>query len=388
MATDGRQVVVDRIKAGYPRFRCSVKRLKSCGNATRARGLRAIQEEQRRRVAFLLYAVRSGKVEAPKSVQAAIRAVCRRQRSPETSWVIDRVLAALATSVRRGTREERTGAASCITHLAKVCTRPLTQDCPTLRYGDPDTLDSLKATLCDAKSDDLPEVQRALLKAFLVFRFGGDELFPVFVRLLVSGEGDVRKAAILAIRELGIDLAAGAVKEFADLLTDPIKSVRVAACEALQWLKADAVPAVPALVDFLHGTAESDLRVLAARALVAIDPKGRALSKIKSPVKRESLIEAFSRLGEPGRQLRRLLPPRWVKDDAAHPAEWMSVPEIAEKEKTGIPESTLRRRIADSTIRPHDERGTGKGHEYLVTEADLETWKQAHQSVPKNASVK
>jgi hypothetical protein len=358
------------------------------GNVAKARDWAFIKAEEGRRIAQLIRAIETGAVRAPASVLSALRemASCKPRSGQDEdakagipkvracpSLAIGLILDRLADFVHQSGREERIGAASCIAYLAEAFRTPLVPDCPKLDYCSPKAGALLKAVLSDPSSGETPEVQRDLLKALPVFRFGGNELFPVLVQLLRSQEAEVRKSAVFAIREFGVDLAAGEVLEFAKLLKDPMETVRRAACEILKWLRADAVPAVPAIVDFLHDSGESDQCILAVEALLAVDPKGKALSKVKNQANRDAIILALSRIGESGRLLRQQLPRRWEKDDVEHPGKWMSIPEIATA--IGMPKTTLRHKIGVK-IHPHDKDGKGKGTKYLVTETDLKAWKQ------------
>jgi hypothetical protein len=351
------------------------------GNVARAKRKRFALESTYSRTANLIDAIKSKKVRAPQSVLAALNkilplqpedtdegeeGVSKRRKRIVPEGAVNADVDLLVHFLLKGDKDERIGAASCIAHIAEIYTAP--------PFNSNKMKASLRACLSGAISDDLHEVQRDLFKAFPHLHFGDSELLPVFVKLLSAQHDEVQEAAAVAIRSLGVDLAWTAWAELAQML-DRTPRVAVAACETLAWLGMEATRAVPALVDCIHNAkAHQEVRIAATRALTAIDSKGKALSKIKSQAKRGSLIKILSCLGEDGRQLRRLLPRRWAKDDDSDEAKWMSLPEIAKKTETS--ETTLRRKINESKISTHDKRGTGKSTRYLVTEADLEAWKR------------
>jgi hypothetical protein len=151
----------------------------------RARQLALATEWSSARKAQLVNAIESGEVLAPESVLAALKKIVppERKRLPRASGAIESDLDILAEFVHGGTKEERIGAASCIAYVAKVFRAPPTPHSPNLlRYSSPQTVGLLKAALDNSDSETIPEVQRDLLKAFPVLRFGGDELLPVFVK--------------------------------------------------------------------------------------------------------------------------------------------------------------------------------------------------------------
>ena len=361
------------------------------GRRAREQRDKSVTSWRRSRIAGLVDAISSGAVKAPESVLKALREALipkpqdsarddtggqpeqKKPASPTASVESD--IDVLAQSFKNGSREEQIGAAACIAYAIKALSiSPGPDFHPTRLYLSNETPALLRGALTAADSDAIPEVQRDLLKAFPVLKFGGNELLPVFKRLLRAQHADVQIAVITAIRALGIDQAAGIVKELINLLADSVQSVQIAICETLAWLGTDAAQAISTLLDHVRDDGKPDVRLAAARALTVIDRNGIALSKIKNQDKRESLITALALLGKDGRQLRQLLPALWAKDDASFPARWMSIPKIAEA--TGLGETTLRREINKKVIRPHDKKGEGKGTRYLVTDADLEAWKQ------------
>jgi HEAT repeat protein len=330
------------------------------------------QREIKRRADSLVRSIKSGKIEASPAIIKALKEVA----VPSPSQTECDVLAPLLLT---GDRDERIQAASCLAHVARIV-EPQPESVFRLSrewwqtYSKDDTATTIKDGLTKAVSDKILEIQRDLLKAFPVLRFGGAELLPVFVKLLSAEQEEVRRAAVLAIGVMGIDLAATVVGDIEVLLSDPVTTVRSAVCELLTFLGHDAVRAVPALVDRIEVDDFADVRRLAVRAIVAIDSDGAALSKIKNQAKRGTIIEALTHLGADGRQLRHRLPVLWAEEDARDPGLWMSIPEIAEKIVCDV--RTLRRRIRDNTVRPHDKRGEGRATKYLVTNEDLDHWKQ------------
>lgn len=360
------------------------------GNVARARKRALLLQWQHSRTESLVHAIVAGTLRAPQSVLAALKGLLpaeqvdtasnsdddqdgpKRRRHVPTPELTESDLDVLSRFLCRGNREERIGAACCIVRFAETFRMPPGFAYLSLPfYAEPHN--SLTAGLEGAVRDDIPEVQRDLLKVFPHLQFGGDELLPTFVELLSSAQEEVQEVAAIAIRSLGIDRAQTARHELARMLDRPPR-VAIAACETLASFGRDAALAVPPLVDCIHDTKISkETRIAATMALTTIDPEGKALSAIKNKAKRNAIIEALSHIAENGRRLRRLLPLRWAKHDKDHPAKWLSIPQIAKK--IACSESTLRRSISRGRICPHEKRGTGKSTQYLVTREDVKRWR-------------
>ena len=219
---------------------------------------------------------------------------------------------------------------------------------------------------------------RNLVNAFPVLRFGGDELLPDFVRLLSAEQGDVRKAAVEAIRHLSPDRASGAVSDIARLLADPMKDVRLAAYKTLGWLGPDAMEAVPALLDHVRGDNEPGVRLAAAGALAEIDPNGTELLKVSDRAIRDALIERLRQLNEVGRELRRLLPLLWIEADrrtAERPIRRMKPIEIART--LDCDSKTVGRMVKKKELHILGREGQRRGLVYLLTDEELDRVKAA-----------
>ena len=293
------------------------------------------------------------------------------KESPNPSSAAEPVVNLLARFVRDGTREERIGAAYCIAHFVNTPLRDYMVPPLSTPRRFPHSLQVLPRRF----PDNIPEVQRDLLKAVSRFQLDGDELISMLVTLLSVPQDEVQEAAVAAISTLGVNRAWTLRTELVTLLDAPPR-VAIPACDTLAWLGPESVCAVPKLVNcILNAHTDRQVRIAATRALVAIDPRGKALSEIRNRAERDTIIAALSHLDQVGRQLRQLLPRRWAKVNKTDPGEWMSLPQIAER--INCPERTLRRRIQDRTLCPRDKRGAGKATEYLITRDDLKRWRIA-----------
>jgi len=253
----------------------------------------------RRRAKQLLKSIDSGKVDVPTRVRSALNDVA-------CGAIAETDFDALARLVRDGNRQERIGAACCIANLAKDA-MPLPGFPDDTMFCTGDTTDLLKTGLVKAISSKEHEVQRDLLKAFPRLRFGGDEIFPLLVKLLSATYEEVQEAAAIALRCLGIDKSSSAWEPLAKMLQG-VPAVAVAACGTLAWLGSDALLAVPALVDCIcDPRITQKVQIAAAKALAAIDPEGVCLLKTTDQARRNAVIETLRHAQEAGRSLRRLL---------------------------------------------------------------------------------
>ena len=105
-------------------------------------------------------------------------------------------------------------------------------------------------------------------------------------------------------------MAGGAVAELIDALADD-PQVRREAIEVLRWLGSEAGPSVPLLVNL--ALKDTD-RVLAARAILRIDPTGVGTAEaVKDEASRKSLISLLRSLGIEARRFRVDLESQWAR---------------------------------------------------------------------------
>jgi hypothetical protein len=365
------------------------------GQRAREQRDKSVASWRRGRIAGLVDAISSGVVKAPQSVLKALEEALfpkpqdsahdkmggqpeqEKPASPTASAGSD--IDVLAQFFKSGSWEERIGAASCIAYSVKTFSASPGPDFRPVRlYLKDETPALLRGALTAASSDEIPEVQRDLLNAFTILKFGGDELFPVFRRLFSAPHAEVRVAAIFAIRTFGIDRAAGTIKDFIGLLADPMKDVRLAVCDTLVWLGPDAVQAIPALLDRVRADREPDVELAAARALTVIDPSGMELLKVSDRATRDALIEGLRQLDKVGRTLRRLLLPLWIEADrraAEKPVRRMKPIEIAHT--LDCDSKTVRRMIERKELHILGQEGQKRSLVYLVTDEEVERIKAA-----------
>ncbi len=357
------------------------------GAVDRARVL----EYRATRTTRLVNAIRAGQIKAPPPVLDALVKILppepedagsdedeeddvprRRRRRTRVDANAESDLDVLARFLRNGIRDERLAAASCIAYAASILRRPSGPcDSFLLLYSNRETVAELKAGFDAAISEEIPEIQRDLLKAFPVIRLGGDELLPDFVKLLSAPQAEVQQAAVDAMRDLSSDRVSGAVKDIVVLLKTPVPSVRSSACVTLEWLGPDAVQAVPSLVDYVRDASELD-RLVATRALVVIDPNGMELLKVSDRASRDALIESLRQIDEGGRDLRRLLPALWTEADrraAETPVRRMKPIEIARI--LDCDSKTVGRLVKKKELHILGREGQKRSLVYLVTDEEL-----------------
>jgi hypothetical protein len=134
---------------------------------------------------------------------------------------------------------------------------------------------------------------------------------------------ETRRAAIRAWKEMGIDLASGAVGDLIKALEDEEAAVRLEALSALAWLGPEAEAAVPPLLEKMTADPDESIRDAATRALLKIDEEGRRtlpyLEATRGELKREGLLKSLRRIGPEARSLRVRLQAAWGEGRGLNP---------------------------------------------------------------------
>jgi HEAT repeat protein len=185
-----------------------------------------------------------------------------------------------------------------------------------LRLGHPPTTATITALQRVAEGSDTEASLAARDCLLACCRQGIPLAATVLPQAMQDPRPETRVAAIRAWREMGIDLASGAVGDLIKALEDEEAAVRLEAVSTLAWLGPEAEAAVPPLLEKMTAGPDESARDAATRALLAIDhPEHRLilthLEAIRGEIKREELLNALRKIGPEARSLRVRLQTSW-----------------------------------------------------------------------------
>jgi hypothetical protein len=184
-----------------------------------------------------------------------------------------------------------------------------------LRLGPPPTTATITALQRVAEGSG-PEASGAARDCLLAFCQKGAALAAsALPRAMQDPRPETRMAAIRAWKEMGLDLASGAVGDLIKALEDEEAAVRLEALSTLAWLGPEAEAAVQPLLEKMTAGPDESVGDAATRALLAIDPEHRLilpyLEAFPGKDTREVLLKALRKIGPEARSLRVSLQTSW-----------------------------------------------------------------------------
>ena len=183
------------------------------------------------------------------------------------------------------------------------------------------TSPSLVDRVSRTAEDPDPSVRRASIAALRAF--GPKAPLPVVATLVrvIAAPGaqddELVQMAIEGLVDCGQDAASEAVDTLAVVVRDGrlAADTRVAACNVLGWLGADAKPAAGALADMIVGAGAksitAEVRVAAAQALIRVADLSELASRASHEDQRRDLLSLLRQIGSEATEARRALQAMW-----------------------------------------------------------------------------
>lgn len=177
-----------------------------------------------------------------------------------------------------------------------------------------------------AKEDEIDVRMQAVENLSCMDGRLASDVIPVLVDLIRENAVAVRVLTMRALTRFGIDAASKAVPVLTNALSDGDLSIRQTALTTLAELGIESIAAIPEILKVMLHDQEEELRVMACRSLLTIDPGQKDLvlhlENIQDISSQELILNILREIGPEGRSLRRAIQEAWSggrKEEAGEP---------------------------------------------------------------------